>query len=101
MQPFLRFFRRRASSTREVQLFASEDFCRDVGPEFLEDVVEDSGFHLYSPVLHGLTRLAVVEAVLTRRPDSRNSKLSLAGGFCRERQSRRARNFERRRSVGL
>jgi len=45
-----------------MKLFAVKDVLADVRPEFLEDVIEDSGFHLRREVHGGLT-----EATLLRR----------------------------------
>jgi hypothetical protein len=42
-------------------LFLAKNFLPDVGPEFLEDVIEDSGFHLRSPV-RGCTLARVLGA---------------------------------------
>jgi hypothetical protein len=38
-----------------VRLFSAKNLSADVGPEFLEDVVQHSGFHLRSKVPRGLT----------------------------------------------
>src|ERR1700730_11663131 len=48
------------SRIRSVQLFTAKDFLADVRPEFLEDVIQHSGFHLRSPVAGGLTQAALL-----------------------------------------
>src|SRR6266446_1036667 len=37
----------------------------DIGPEFLEDVIEDSRFHLGSPVLGRLTQAALLRRIIS------------------------------------
>src|SRR5260370_11286928 len=46
-------------------LFPAKNFPPDVGPEFLEDVIEDSGFHLRSPVRGRLTQAALLRRIIS------------------------------------
>src|SRR5216684_2787502 len=45
-------------------LFPAKNFPPDVRPEFLEDVIEDGGFHLRSPVLGRLTQAALLRRII-------------------------------------
>src|SRR6266478_8454404 len=46
-------------------LFPAKNFPPDVGPEFLEDVIEDSRFHLGSPVLGRMTQAALLRRIIS------------------------------------
>src|SRR5260370_29614503 len=46
-------------------LFPAKNFPPNVGPEFLEDVIEDSGFHLRSPVRGRLTQAALLRRIIS------------------------------------
>src|SRR5216684_1655681 len=46
-------------------LFPAKNFPPDVGPEFLEDVIEDSGFHLRSPVRGRLFQAALLRRIIS------------------------------------
>src|SRR6266567_8990209 len=45
-------------------LVPAKNFPPDVRPEFLEDVIEDGGFHLRSPVLGRLTQAALLRRII-------------------------------------
>src|ERR1022692_794040 len=46
------------------KLFPAKNFPADVRPEFLEDVIQDSGLHLRSPVPGGLTQAALLRRII-------------------------------------
>jgi hypothetical protein len=45
--------------------FLAENFPADVRPEFLEDVIQDSGFHLRSKVQSRLTQVAFLGRIIS------------------------------------
>src|ERR1019366_6208270 len=47
-----------------TRLFSAKNFPSDVRPEFLEDVIQDSGFHLRSPVPGRLTQAALLRRII-------------------------------------
>jgi hypothetical protein len=49
---------------RNGNLFSSRDFCSNVRPEFLEEVIQDGGFHLRPKVLGGLARRALLSRIV-------------------------------------
>src|SRR5713101_2097930 len=46
------------------ELFSSKDFCSDVRPEFLKNVIQDSGFHLSSKVPGCFARAALLRRIV-------------------------------------
>jgi hypothetical protein len=54
--------RRPTLSEADLSYFSAKNLLADVRPEFLEDVIQDSGFHLRFPA-HG----RLTEAALLRR----------------------------------
>src|ERR1022692_765259 len=52
------------------KLFPAKNFPANVRPEFLEDVIQDSGFHLRCPVPGGLTQAAFLRRIIGVRQGS-------------------------------
>src|SRR6266567_5800 len=55
----------RSLSARMTSLFLSKNVTADIRPEFLEDVIQDGGFHLRSPVLGRLTKAALLRRIIS------------------------------------
>ena len=60
----LRSFSLRTTGGWRVKLFAVKNVLADVWPDFLEDVIEDSGFHLHCEVHGSLTGAALLRRII-------------------------------------
>src|SRR5579864_644259 len=59
-----RSFNLRTAGRGRMRLFLVKNVLADVGPEFLEDVIEDSGFHLHCEVHGSLAGAALLRRVI-------------------------------------
>ncbi len=52
-------------SEADLSYFSAKNLLADVRPEFLEDVIQESGFHLPSPVHGRLTEAALLRRIIS------------------------------------